>query len=94
MQSEKHIISVDIANRQKTGTPNAVGMKRFKIEASVNGTNFTDLGEFSFAKTNDFQSFPVSSENAYRYLKVTALEPQVAGTNHTFLAEIDVFVTK
>jgi hypothetical protein len=94
MQAEKHIISVDIANRQRTGTPNAVGMKKFKIEGSTDGTTFTSLGEFNFAKTNDFQSFPVSSENGWRYLKVTALEPQVAGTNHTFLAEIDVFTTK
>jgi hypothetical protein len=94
MKNEKHIISVDIANRQRAGTPNAVGMKRFKIEGSKEGTNFTSLGEFDFAKTNDFQSFPVSSENGYRYLKVTALTPQVTGTNHTFLAEIDVFTTK
>lgn len=94
MKNEKHIISVDIANRQRAGTPNTVGMKRFKIEGSTNGTAFTSLGEFDFAKTNDFQSFPVSSENGYRYLKITALTPQVAGTNHTFLAEIDVFTTK
>ena len=90
MQAEKNIISVDITNRQ-AATPNAVGMKRFKIEGSKDGSSFTGFGEFRFAITNSPQSFPVSSAVAYRYLKITALEPQKAGTNHTFLAEIDVF---
>lgn len=94
MKNNKNIVSVDIANRQRAGTPNTVGMKTFKIEGSTDGTSFTGLGQFNFAISNDFQSFPVSSEKAYRYLKITALTPQVAGTNHTFLAEIDVFTTK
>lgn len=94
MKNPKNIVSVDIANRQRAGTPNTVGMKTFKIEGSTDGSSFTSLGQFNFAITNDFQSYPVSSEKAYRYLKITALTPQVAGTNHTFLAEIDVFTTK
>jgi hypothetical protein len=94
MKDPKNVISLDIANRQTASTPNGVGMKRFKIEGSTDGTTFTSLGEFDFAKANGFQSFAVSSENAYRYLKITALAPQVAGTNHTFLGEIDVFTTK
>jgi hypothetical protein len=93
MQSDKNIISVDITNRQ-AAAPNAVGMKRFKIEGSKTGDSFTSLGEFNFAISNAPQSFPVSSLNAYRYLKITALEPQRAGTNHTFLSEVDVFTTK
>lgn len=94
MKTTKNIISVDIANRQTSGAPNAVGMKRFKLEGSTDGTTFSSLGEFTLAIANGFQSFAVSSENAYRYLKLTALEPQRAGTNHTFLGEIDVFTTK
>jgi predicted acylesterase/phospholipase RssA len=93
MKSAMHIVSVDITNRQ-AATPNKSGMKKFRIEGSEDGTAFTSLGEFSFAITNDAQAFPVSSTNGYRYLKITALEPQVASTNHTFLAEIDVYTTK
>lgn len=93
MKAAMHIVSVDITNRQAT-TPNKSGMKKFKIEGSENGTDFTSLGEFQFAITNDAQPFPVSSSVGYRYLKITALEPQVSGTNHTFLGEIDVYTTK
>lgn len=92
MKEGKNIISVAITNRQ-AASPNKVGMKRFKLEGSTDGNNFTSLGEFNFAISNDAQSFPVSSENAYRFLKLTALESQT-GASHTFLAEIDVFVTK
>lgn len=93
MKKELHLVSVDIANRQ-AATPNKIGMKTFRLEGSTDGTSFTSLGEFQFAITNDVQSFPVSSANGWRYLKVTALTPQVAGTNHTFLAEIDVYTAK
>lgn len=93
MKADKNIITVAITNRQAS-TPNAVGMKTFKLEGSKDGTNFTTFGEFKFAITNNAQSFPVSSTNAYRYIKITALESQSATTNHTFLSEVDVFVTK
>lgn len=93
MKEEKNIVSVDITNRQATGG-NKSGMKRFRIEGSKDGNTFTGMGEFDFAITNDPQSFAVSSVDAYRFLKVTALEPQRAGTNHTFLAEIDVYTVK
>ncbi len=94
MKTARNIIAVDIANRQRAGTPNTNGMKKFKIEGSADGTSFTKLGEFDFIRTNDFQSFAVSSVNAYRYLKITALEPQNLTTTVTFLAEIEVFTTK
>lgn len=87
------MISVGVTNRY-AATPNAVGMKKFKLEASNDGTAFTSLGEFNFAISNDMQNFPVSSKVAYRYLKLTALETQRVGTNHTFLSEIDVFAVK
>jgi hypothetical protein len=93
MKSEKNIISVAVTNRQAS-TPNSVGMKRFRLEGSKDGTTFTSLGEFRFAISNSAQSFPVSSLNAYRYLKLTALESQTGTTPHTFLAEIDVFISK
>lgn len=93
MKKELQLVSVDIANRQ-AATPNKSGMKTFRLEGSTDGNSFTSLGEFQFAITNDVQSFPVSSDNGWRYLKVTALAPQVAGTNHTFLAEIDVYTAK
>ncbi|HMR93462.1 MAG TPA: discoidin domain-containing protein [Chitinophagaceae bacterium] len=94
MKEGQNMVAVDITNRQAGGAGNTVGMKRFKLEGSNDGSAFTSLGEFNFAISNGAQSFPVSSEAAYRYLKVTALEPQRAGTRHTFLAEIDVFVVK
>lgn len=93
MKKEYKIISVGVTNRYAV-TPNPVGMKKFRLEGSTNGTAFTSLGEFNFAISNDLQNFAVSSANAYRYLKLTALEPQRPGTNHTFLAEIDVFAVK
>lgn len=93
MKKEVKMISVGLTNRY-AATPNAVGMKKFKIEGSSDGATFTSLGEFNFIISNDLQNFPVSSAKAYRYLKVTALEPQRVGTNHTFLAEIDVFGVK
>ena len=93
MKTELNMISVEITNRQASSA-NTRGMKKFKLEASKDGTTFTNLGGFPFAITNDPQGFPVSSATAYRYLKITALEPQRAGTNHTFLAEVDVFTTK
>ncbi len=93
MKVETKMISVGVTNRY-AATPNAVGMKRFKLEGSKDGTTFTSLGEFNFAISNDLQNFPVSSATAYRYLKLTALETQRVGTNHTFLSEIDVFAVK
>jgi len=93
MKEEQNIITVEITNRQ-AASANTSGMKKFRLEAGNDGTTFTNLGEFNFAITNAPQGFPVSSATAYRYLKVTALEPQKVGTNHTFLAEIDVYTTK
>ena len=93
MKKDQNMISVEITNRQATPA-NTRGMKKIKLEASKDGSTFTNLGEFAFAISNDPQGFPVSSAEAYRYLKITALEPQRAGTNHTFLAEVDVFTTK
>lgn len=93
MKEEQNLISVAVTNRQ-AATPNRSGMKKFRLEGSTDGNNFTSLGEFNFAISNDAQSFPVSSSNAYRYLKLTALESQTGTAPHTFLAEIDVFVTK
>lgn len=93
MKEEKNMISVEITNRQ-AASANTNGMKKFRLEGSNDGTTFTSLGEFPFAITNAPQGFPVSSATPYRYLKVTALEPQRATTNHTFLAEIDVYTTK
>lgn len=93
MKTEKNMISVAVTNRQAS-SPNRAGMKKFRLEGSKEGTNFTSLGEFNFAITNNAQQFPVSSATAYRYLKLTALESQTGTTRHTFLAEIDVFTTK
>lgn len=93
MKEAKNIISIDITNRQ-AATPNTAGMKKFRLEFSNDGTSFTSVGEFPFAITNASQSFPVSSATAYRYVKITALEPQRVGQAHTFLAEVDVFTTK
>ncbi|RYE60260.1 MAG: discoidin domain-containing protein, partial [Hyphomicrobiales bacterium] len=93
MKEEKNIISIDIFNRQ-AATPNTAGMKKFKLELSKDGTTFTDAGEHAFAITNAPQSYPMSSAIGYRYIKITALEPQRPGQAHTFLAEVDVFITK
>lgn len=93
MKEDKNLITVIVTNRQ-AGTPNASGMKKFKLEGSNDGTSFTSLGDFNFAISNSPQQFPVSSANAYRYLKLTALESQSATAAHTFLAEIDVITMK
>jgi hypothetical protein len=67
-----------------------------KIYVTPTGTLSTLVDVFDFLNhfINDAQSFPVSSVNAYRYLKLTALESQTGITAHTFMAEIDVFATK
>lgn len=93
MKEPKKMVAVDVTNRQ-AASPNTAGMKRFRLEGSADGTSFTSLGEFNFAVTNAAQTFPVSSATAYRYLKLTALAAQNVATNHTFLAEIDVFLVK
>lgn len=93
MKSEKNIITVSLTNRQAAAAINT-GMKSFRLEGSKDGTTFTKLGEFNLAVTNNAQSFPVSSANAYRYVKVTALTSQTGTTPHTFLAEINMFVAK
>ena len=93
MKSEQRIITVSLTNRQ-AATALTTGMKKFKLEGSKDGTALTSLGEFTFAITNNAQRFAVSSANAYRYLKVTALESQNGTTPHTFLAEIDMAVAK
>ncbi|WP_316735805.1 discoidin domain-containing protein [Pedobacter aquatilis] len=93
MKKESKLVAVVVTNRQ-AATPNRSGMKKFNLEGSTNGTTFTSLGTFNFAITNDPQTFPVSSANAYRYLKLTATESQTGTTKHTFLAEIDVFTVK
>ncbi|MFV0607494.1 MAG: discoidin domain-containing protein [Niabella sp.] len=93
MKKEYNLITVMVTNRQGS-KPNKIGMKKFKLEGSTDGTNFELLGEFELAISNSAQSFPVSSDKAYRYIKLTALTSQTGTTNHTFLAEIDVVVTK
>lgn len=93
MKTDKNIIAVSLINRQgATAVTN--GMKSFRLEGSKDGTTFTKLGEFNLAITNNAQSFPVSSANAYRYLKITALTSQTGTTPHTFLAEINMYVAK
>ena len=93
MKSDRKIINVLLTNRQGA-TALTTGIKKLKLEGSKDGTTFTGLGEFAFAVTNNAQRFAVSSANAYRYLKVTALESQTATTAPAFLAEIDVIVAK
>lgn len=92
MKNEVKMISVSMTIRYAISP--TVGMKKLKMEGSCNGTKFTSLGEFNFAIANNLQNFPVSSVQAYRYLKVTALEPQRVGANHAFLDEIDIFSAK
>lgn len=93
MKSDRNIINVLLTNRQAAAAL-ATGMKKVRLEGSKDGTTFTSLGEFAFAITNNAQRFAVSSANAYRYLKVTALESQTGATAPAFLAEIDVIVAK
>lgn len=93
MKSDRNIINVLLTNRQAAAAL-ATGIKKLKLEGSKDGTTFTSLSEFAFAVTNNVQRFAVSSVNAYRYLKVTALESQTSTAAPAFLAEIDVIVAK
>lgn len=92
MKKEISMISVILTNRQ-AATARANGIKKFRLEGSKDGTNFTSMGEFELAVSNAGQSFPVSSKEQYRYLRLTGLEPR-STTTSTFLAEIDVVVSK
>ena len=93
MKSDRNIVTVSLTNRQ-SGTALTIGMKSFKLEGSKDGSTFTSLGEFNLAVSNNAQTFRVSSANAYRYLKITALTSQTGTTAFTFLAEVDLFVVK
>ncbi|WP_295117737.1 discoidin domain-containing protein [uncultured Chitinophaga sp.] len=89
MKAPIKMVSVDITARQNNGN----GMTKFRLEGSTDGASWTMLRDsvnFTGA-TKTPQSYAVSSANAYRYLKLTAL----TGPNaNNFLAEISVFTAK
>ncbi|MCO4292706.1 discoidin domain-containing protein [Solitalea sp. MAHUQ-68] len=89
MKKENHLVSISVTNRQG----NRKGMKKFKLEGSMNGTEFTSLGEFEFQGIDAPQSYPLSSTNGYRYIKLTAIEGYTAA-QFTYLSEISFTVLK
>jgi hypothetical protein len=93
MKTDKNIVTVSLTNQQ-AATAITTGMRSFRLEGSKDGTTFTKLGEFNLAVSNNAQTFPVSSAEAYRYLKVTALTSQTGTTANTFLAEVNLMVAK
>ncbi len=89
LKNEVKVNSIGITNRYTK----AVEMKKIKIEGSIDGIAFSNLGEFSFAKSNSLQNFALSTIQACQFLKITAIEFHGVGMRHTFLAQIDIFGT-
>ncbi|RNL51304.1 discoidin domain-containing protein [Pedobacter jejuensis] len=66
------------------------GFSKFKIEGSVDGTTYANLGDernFNPATINE-QKFAVSPSSAIRYIKITLLE----GTPYPCLANFEAYV--
>ena len=83
MGAEKTVTSFEVYRRQGNGN----GQTKHKFYVSLDGTTWTDLGEYAMdASINDGQSFDVTDTKA-RYIKYEATE----GPNHyAFLAEMNV----
>jgi hypothetical protein len=80
MKAVKTVSRIVLVNRQNDSR----GMTKFRLEGSVDGEEWINLGEFPFEQINAAQSFRISSNPQIRYFKMTALE----GPNFfTFLAE-------
>jgi hypothetical protein len=92
MKTAIKAVTIDVTARQN----NANGMTKFSLEGSTDGTTWVNLknggGVFTFDPANKSpQSYPVSSANAIRYLKLTMTEGKAASSH---LAEIEVYTSK
>ncbi len=85
-----YIDKIGLAPRQN----NSNGFIKFKWEASMDGTNWTTMGDnlvFDPTKRDGtFQDYLVPVTQV-RYIKITLLEPRVAGATSTHLGEINVY---
>jgi len=82
------ITQVNLTARQNS----VKGFTKFKLEGSVDGTTFINIGEFTFnpALTTE-QAFTISPARNVRFVKLTALEKAATQTGSiTFLAELSV----
>lgn len=99
MKKANKLVTVDLTARHNNNN----GMTKFKVEGSVDGTNWTNIGitatnatgELTFAPANKTaQAFSVSSATAYQYIRITALQGPLVTTATTHLAEVDVLIAK
>ncbi|MDQ3683080.1 MAG: discoidin domain-containing protein [Bacteroidota bacterium] len=99
MKKANKLVTVDLTAR--LGNNN--GFTKFKVEGSVDGTNWVNIGitptnttgELTFVPANKTaQAFSVSSVTAYQYIRITALQGPLVTTATTHLAEVDVLIAK
>ena len=85
-----YIDKIGLAPRQNNGN----GFIKFKWEASMDGTNWTTMGDNLVFDPNKrdgtFQDYLIPVTQV-RYIKITMLEPRVAGATSTHLGEINVY---
>lgn len=90
MKQQLFIDKVGLAPRQNNGN----GFISFKLEASNDGTNWTLLGNNLVFDPNKrdgtFQEYPITPA-LWQHLKITMLQPRIAGNTSTHLAEINVY---
>ncbi len=99
MKKANKLVTVDLTAR----LANNNGFTKFKVEGSVNGTTWTNIGitatntigELTFVPANKTaQAFSVSSATAYQYIRITALQGPLVTTATTHLAEVDAAIAK
>lgn len=88
MQKEIYVTRIELFVRQNAST----GFTLFNMEASKDGTNWTNLGnDLSSDPLNKAgQSYPVTP-GYWRFIKITAVKGASVGTTSTHLAEVNVY---
>lgn len=90
MKQQQFIDKVGLAPRQNNGN----GFISFRLEASNDDVNWTVLGDNLVFDPNKrdgtFQEYPITPA-LWQHLRITMLQPRVAGNTSTHLAEINVY---
>lgn len=89
-----HILEIDMKKDIQVGRidcarrPAQDGLKYFNLEGSIDGTNWTSMGEFNVIQVDGLQPYAVKNMTA-RYIRMTIPEKQ--GGTVAFMAELTVY---
>lgn len=88
MKQEYYVDKIEMAPRQN----NSNGFAKFKLEGSLNGTDWTLLGDsLVFNPANkSFQEFSITPQ-PLQYIKITMLEGRTPSLTSTHLGEVNVY---